>query len=67
MRAGQERAFVSDDAVLLFVGVITLFFILDAILPLRKKLEGLPPSRPWGIFWGGFAGFTSPFAYEAGR
>jgi uncharacterized membrane protein YfcA len=50
---------VSDSMVLLFVGIITLLFILDAILPLRKRLEGLPPSRPWGAFWGGFAGFTS--------
>ena len=41
------------------IGVITLLFILDAVLPLRKKLEGLPPSKGWGAFWGGFAGFTS--------
>ena len=34
--------------VLLFVGVITLLFILDALLPLRKKLEGLPPSTALG-------------------
>lgn len=59
-------AFVSDDAVLLFVGVVTLLFILDAILPLRKKLEGLPPSKPWGAFWGGFAGFTSFISHTGG-
>ena len=59
-------AFVSDDAVLLFVGVVTLLFILDAILPLRKKLEGLHPSRPWGVFWGGFAGFTSFISHTGG-
>jgi uncharacterized membrane protein YfcA len=59
-------SFVSDDAVLLFVGVVTLLFILDAILPLRKKLEGLPPSRPWGTFWGGFAGFTSFISHTGG-
>ena len=57
---------VSDDGVLLFVGVITLLFILDAILPLRKKLEGLPPSKPWGAFWGGFAGFTSFVSHTGG-
>lgn len=57
---------VSDAAVLLFVGVVTLLFILDAILPLRKKLEGLPPSRPWGVFWGGFAGFTSFISHTGG-
>lgn len=59
-------AFVSDDAVLLFVGVVTLLFILDALLPLRKKLEGLHPSRPWGVFWGGFAGFTSFISHTGG-
>lgn len=50
---------VTDAQVLLFVGIITLMFMLDALLPLRKRLEGLPPSRPWGMFWGGLAGFTS--------
>lgn len=59
-------AIVSDAMVLLFVGVITLLFILDALLPLRKKLEGLPPSRPWGAFWGGFAGFTSFISHTGG-
>lgn len=57
---------VSDAMVLLFVGVVTLLFILDAILPLRKKLEGLPPSRGWGAFWGGFAGFTSFISHTGG-
>ena len=57
---------VSDSMVLLLVGVITLLFILDALLPLRKKLEGLPPSRPWGAFWGGFAGFTSFISHTGG-
>ena len=57
---------VSDAMVLLFVGIITLVFILDALLPLRRKLEGLPPSRPWGTFWGGFAGFTSFISHTGG-
>lgn len=57
---------VSDAMVLLFVGVITMVFILDALLPLRKKLEGLPPSKPWGAFWGGFAGFTSFISHTGG-
>lgn len=57
---------VSDAMVLLFVGIVTLIFILDALLPLRKKLEGLPPSKPWGAFWGGFAGFTSFISHTGG-
>ncbi|WDR04896.1 sulfite exporter TauE/SafE family protein [Devosia rhodophyticola] len=59
-------AFVSDAVVLLMVGVITLLFVLDAILPIRKKLEGLPPSTPWGRFWGAFAGFTSFVSHTGG-
>ncbi|WP_421758859.1 sulfite exporter TauE/SafE family protein [Devosia sp.] len=59
-------SFVSDDMVLLFVGVLTLLFILDALLPIRKKLLGLPPSKPWGTFWGGFAGFTSFISHTGG-
>ncbi|WIY52300.1 sulfite exporter TauE/SafE family protein [Devosia sp. YIM 151766] len=59
-------AVVSDAVVLLMVGVVTLLFVLDAILPLRKKLEGLPPSRPWGVFWGSIAGFTSFISHTGG-
>ena len=59
-------SFVSDAMVLLFIGIITLLFILDALLPIRKKLEGLPPSKPWGRFWGGFAGFTSFISHTGG-
>jgi uncharacterized membrane protein YfcA len=59
-------AVVSDAVVLLMVGVVTLLFVLDAILPLRKKLEGLPPSKPWGAFWGGVAGFTSFISHTGG-
>jgi uncharacterized membrane protein YfcA len=59
-------AVVSDAVVLLMVGVVTLLFILDAILPLRKKLEGLPPSKPWGVLWGGVAGFTSFISHTGG-
>jgi uncharacterized membrane protein YfcA len=57
---------VSDAMVLLFVGLVTLVFIADALLPLRKKLEGLPPSRPWGWLWGGLAGFTSFISHTGG-
>lgn len=59
-------AVVSDAVVLLMVGVVTLLFVLDAILPLRKKLEGLPPSKPWGGLWGGVAGFTSFISHTGG-
>jgi uncharacterized membrane protein YfcA len=57
---------VSDAAVLLFLGVITLIFVVDAVFPIRKKLEGLPPSKPWGTFWGAVAGFTSFISHTGG-
>ncbi len=59
-------ALVSDAVVLLLVGIITLLFVLDAILPLRKKLEGLPPSSGFGRFWGALAGFTSFVSHTGG-
>jgi len=57
---------VSEAAVGLAVGIISLLFVLDAWLPLRKKLEGTPPSRPWGTFWGAIAGFTSFISHTGG-
>ncbi len=59
-------AVVSDAVVLLMVGVVTLLFVLDAVFPIRRKLEGLPPSKPWGTFWGGVAGFTSFISHTGG-
>ncbi|MFD1254438.1 MULTISPECIES: sulfite exporter TauE/SafE family protein [Devosia] len=59
-------AVVSDAVVLLMVGVVTLLFVLDAVFPIRKKLEGLPPSKPWGAFWGAVAGFTSFISHTGG-
>ncbi|ODT78225.1 MAG: hypothetical protein ABS76_24780 [Pelagibacterium sp. SCN 64-44] len=59
-------AVVTDAVVLLMVGVVTLLFVLDAVFPLRKKLEGLPPSKPWGVFWGATAGFTSFISHTGG-
>jgi uncharacterized membrane protein YfcA len=57
---------VSEAVVGLAVGLISLIFVLDAWLPLRKKLQGVPPSRPWGTFWGAIAGFTSFISHTGG-
>ncbi|MCB1517726.1 MAG: sulfite exporter TauE/SafE family protein [Hyphomicrobiaceae bacterium] len=57
---------ISDEVVTLLLGIITLMFVLDAWLPLRKKLEGLPPSRAWGTFWAGLAGITSFISHAGG-
>lgn len=59
-------AAVSEAMVRLAIGIVTLLFVLDAWLPLRKKLEALPPSHPWGWFWGGIAGFTSFISHTGG-
>jgi uncharacterized membrane protein YfcA len=58
---------ISDAAVLLLVGIITFLFVLDAYIPWRKRLaEGAPPSKPWGVFWGGVAGLTSFISHTGG-
>jgi uncharacterized protein len=59
-------SFISDAMVLLFVGLITLVFIADAVLPIRKVLVRPDPSRPWGVFWGMVSGFTSFVSHTGG-
>jgi uncharacterized protein len=59
-------SFVSDAMVLLFIGVITLLFILDAMLPIRKVLVHAQPSKPWGVLWGAVSGFTSFVSHTGG-
>lgn len=50
---------VSEQAIRLAIGLITLCFVASAVLPLRRALSGRPPSTPWGLFWGTVAGLTS--------
>lgn len=57
---------VTDAQVLLAVGIITVLFMLDALLPIRKRLPNTPPSRPWGAFWGAAAGITSFISHTGG-
>ncbi|HUV32494.1 MAG TPA: sulfite exporter TauE/SafE family protein [Devosiaceae bacterium] len=59
-------AATSEGAVRLLIGVIALIFVLDAWLPLRGRLQGRPPSRPWGVLWGAVAGFTSFVSHTGG-
>ncbi len=59
-------ASISDAAVLLVVGIISLLFVLDSVFPIRKRLVGRPPSRPWGTFWGAVAGTTSFVSHAGG-
>ena len=57
---------VTDAQVLLAVGIITILFMLDALLPIRKRLPDTPPSRFWGTFWGAMAGLTSFISHTGG-
>lgn len=59
-------AVVNESAVGLVLGVVSVVFALDAWLPLRRKLEQIPASRPWGWFWGTVAGFTSFISHTGG-
>ena len=57
---------VTDAQVLLAVGVITVLFMLDALLPIRKRLPDSPPSPLWGNFWGAVSGITSFISHTGG-
>ncbi len=64
-------SFVSDDAVLLLVGLLTLAFVFDAVMPKRAISEQKPASQTkssvlWGRFWGAVAGFTSFISHTGG-
>ncbi|NOZ33541.1 MAG: sulfite exporter TauE/SafE family protein [Alphaproteobacteria bacterium] len=59
-------AVTSESAVRLMIGLITLAFVLDHWFPLRKRLAAGTPSKPWGVFWGSVAGFTSFVSHTGG-
>lgn len=62
---------ITDAEVLLIVGVLTLLFCLDALVPWRRNLmpataAATGPSVPWGIFWGTLSGVTSFISHTGG-
>src|SRR6185437_17093692 len=58
---------ITDAEVLLIVGLITMLFVIDAVVPWRRRLaEGAPPSPPWGVFWGAVSGLTSFISHAGG-
>ncbi|WP_029040296.1 sulfite exporter TauE/SafE family protein [Cucumibacter marinus] len=63
-------AVTSESAVRLMIGIITLAFLADSLLPLRKSMPGRGAKGPlswlWGWFWGGLAGFTSFVSHTGG-
>lgn len=59
-------AFISEGAVRLMVGIVTVLFCLNEWLPWRKNLGEAKPSIGWGGFWGSIAGFTSFVSHTGG-
>jgi len=59
-------SWIDENTVRLAIGLVTLAFVLDAWLGLRKKLKSMPPSRLRGTFWGSLSGFTSFISHTGG-
>ena len=59
-------AWISDDAVRLIVGAVSVLFALNYWF--RGRLQGEPskPSTPKGLFWGTMSGFTSFVSHNGG-
>jgi uncharacterized protein len=56
----------NDDIVKLIVGLIGLFYFVDAILKRRREIKPATESIPRATFWGSIAGFTSFVAHAGG-
>jgi uncharacterized membrane protein YfcA len=60
-------AYISDAAVRLAIGIITIVFVLYSWLgPKRVADEVGSASRVGGLFWGGMSGFTSTLCQQGG-
>ncbi len=66
---GLTARWVDDDIVRLLVGVIAVVFTIHRARGIYRraggaeKTERKAPSKPWGVFWGTCAGFTSFLAH----
>ncbi len=65
---GLTAGWVNDDIVRFLVGIIAIVFTVHrarGILRMagKTKIDIPPPSKPWGVFWGTCAGFTSFLAH----
>ena len=59
-------AWVSDDAVRLIVGAVSVLFALNYWLRTRHALEPSRPSKARGAVWGAVSGFTSFVSHSGG-
>jgi len=62
----QLSASISEEALRLAIGLVTLAFVLDAWFQLRTRLTRAHPSTGWGLFWGAVTGFTSFVSHTGG-
>lgn len=58
--------YVSDDLVMLVLGIITMLFVVDALLPWKSRLASPNQSAKSGSFWGAVSGFTSFVSHAGG-
>ena len=59
-------AWVSDDAVRVIVGAVSVLFALNYWFRGRLRSEPSKPSAPKGLFWGAMSGFTSFVSHNGG-
>jgi len=59
-------AWISDDAVRLIVGAVSVLFSLNYWFRGRLRAEPSKPSTPKGLFWGAMSGFTSFVSHNGG-
>jgi uncharacterized membrane protein YfcA len=65
--AGLVAAHISNDAVRVFIGVITIAFVLYTWLAATFiARERKPPGAIAGLFWGALSGFTSTLSQAGG-
>ena len=65
---GLTARWVNDDLVRFLVGIIAVVFTVHRARSVLAVAGGAapdrpPPGRPWGVFWGTCAGFTSFLAH----
>ncbi len=64
---GWATAHITNDAIVkLIVGLIGLFYCVDAILKLKREVKPTTENIPRATFWGSIAGFTSFVAHAGG-
>jgi uncharacterized membrane protein YfcA len=65
--AGFVASYISNDAVRVFIGAITIAFVLyNWLAAARVARERKPPGPVAGVIWGALSGFTSTLSQAGG-